>query len=120
MHTYLGGVLKNHDSPPLLVGGTEDHIHALCQLGRSIAAADLIKELKRSSSLWIKKREPGLSEFGWQTGYGIFSVSSSKLDAVREYIANQETHHKKHTFQEELRLLLKKHGLEWDERYIWD
>ena len=120
MHSYLGGVSKNQDTPPLLIGGTEDHIHALCQLGRSMTAAGLIKEMKRSSSLWIKEREPALSDFAWQTGYGIFSVSSSKLDAVRAYINDQEEHHKKQTFQDELRLLLRKHGLEWDERYIWE
>ena len=120
MHAYLGEVSNQIGAPSLLVGGTEDHIHALCRLGRSLPFAELVKELKRVSSLWVKKSAPDLSDFSWQSGYGIFSVSPSNIDAVRAYIAAQEEHHRSLTFQEEFRLILKKHGIEWDERYVWD
>ncbi len=79
-----------------------------------------MKEIKRVSSIWIKDREPTLSDFGWQAGYGAFSVSVSNLEAVRSYIEKQEEHHRRMTFQEEYRALLRKHGAEWDERYVWD
>ena len=120
MHAYLGGVSAKLDSPPLLIGGTEDHIHALCRLGRTVSQADWVKELKRTSSAWIKERDASLSDFGWQSGYGVFSVSSSNLEAVRAYIATQEEHHQNRGFQEEYRAFLRKHKLEWDERYVWD
>jgi putative transposase len=120
MHTYLGGISNQIGAPSLLVGGTEDHIHALCRLGRSLPFSELVKELKRVSSIWIKKKAPDLSEFSWQSGYGMFSVSPSNIDAVRAYIGAQEAHHRSLTFQEEFRLILKKHGIEWDERYVWD
>lgn len=120
MHAYLGGVSAKLDCPPLLVGGTEDHVHALCRLGRTITQADYVKELKRVSSVWVKEREGTSSGFAWQAGYGVFSVSASNVEAVRTYIAGQEEHHRKRSFQEEFRVFLQKHGLEWDERYVWD
>ena len=120
MHQYLGGVSKRLDCPPLVVGGTDDHIHALCQLGRSVSQADWIKELRRASSLWAKEHEPTLTEFSWQSGYGAFSVSMSNIDSVKQYIAEQEHHHRKTSFQDEFRALLRKHGIEWDERYLWE
>ena len=119
MHAYLGGVSNKLGVPALLVGGAEDHVHGLFRLGRSIPLSDWIKELKRVSSLWIKTRAPNQSDFSWQSGYGVFSVSPSNITAVKTYIASQLEHHRKHTFQEEYRLLLKKHGIEWDERYVW-
>ena len=120
IHAYLGGILAKLDSPPLLVGGTEDHVHALCRLGRTISQADLVKELKRVSSAWAKERDASMREFAWQAGYGVFSVSASNVEVVRAYIARQEEHHKIHSFQEEYREFLRKHGMEWDERYVWD
>jgi putative transposase len=82
--------------------------------------ADWVKELKRTSSLWIKQRDPKLSEFAWQAGYVVFSVSASNWEAVRDYIARQEEHHAKRSYQDEFRVLLEKHGETWDERYVWD
>ena len=120
VHAYLGGVSAKLDCPPLLVGGTEDHIHALCRFGRTISQADWVKELKRVSSVWGNEREGALSGFPWQAGCGAFSVSASNVEAVRTYIAGQEEHHRKRSFQEEFRVFLRKHGLEWDERYVWD
>ena len=120
MHAYLGGISAKLESPSLLVGGTEDHVHALCRLGRTISQADLVKELKRVSSTWAKDHDASLRDFAWQAGYGVFSVSASNVEAVRAYIARQGEHHRRCSFQEEYREFLRKHGMEWDERYVWD
>src|SRR6185369_11061894 len=120
LHKLLGGTCNERDCSVLRVGGVADHVHILCRLGRTATAADLVKELKRESSQWIKTKDPRLAEFYWQNGYGAFSVSPSHVELVREYIANQEDHHRTVTFQDEFRRLLKKYGLEWDEGYVWD
>ena len=120
MHAYLGGVSKKLDCPPVIVGGTEDHVHILCRLARTISQADWVKEIKRVSSIWIKQREPALVAFTWQGGYGAFSVSASAIDKTCEYITGQQEHHKKQTFQDEYRAFLRKHGMEWDERFVWE
>ena len=120
MHSILGGISKRLDCPPILVGGVEDHVHLLARHGRTITQADWVKELKRGSSIWIKERDPKRSDFAWQAGYGVFSVSTSNVDAVTDYIARQEEHHRKSTFQDEFRAMLQKHRIEWDERYVWD
>ena len=120
MHAYLAGASKQLDCPPVLAGGVSDHVHLLARHGRSITQADWVKELKRVSTIWIKGRDATMHDFGWQSGYGVFSVSPSNLDAVREYIAGQEEHHRKSSFQDEFRTLLRKHGMEWNERYVWD
>ncbi len=104
----------------MLVGGVEDHVHILARLNRTIAQADWVKELKRVSSRWLKERGREYADFQWQGGYAIFSVSASNLEKVRDYIARQEEHHRKVGFQEELRALLRKHEMEFDERYLWD
>jgi putative transposase len=120
LHSYLGGILASLDCQPLIVGGTEDHVHLLCSLSRTCAIAEMIKEAKRSSSLWIKTKDPNLCDFAWQNGYGIFSIGFSQIESARWYIAGQEEHHRKITFQDEFRELLKRHEIEFDERYIWD
>jgi REP element-mobilizing transposase RayT len=120
MHCYLGGACNNLDCPVLCVGGVADHIHLLCRLGRTISVADLVKGLKRESSQWAKTKSADLTEFYWQNGYGAFSLSPAHVDQVREYIANQQEHHREVTFQDEFRQLLTKYGLDWDERYVWD
>ncbi|MGB6222090.1 IS200/IS605 family transposase [Haloferula sp.] len=120
MHAYLGGISRELHCPPLVAGGVEDHVHLLARHARTITQADWVKELKRSSSLWIKQREPTLGDFAWQTGYGLFSVSPSMLETVEHYIANQEEHHRKLSFQDEFRMMLRKHRIDWDERYVWD
>ena len=97
-----------------------DHGHILARQSRTISLADWVKELKRASSLWIKDRTPALEMFHWQAGYGAFSVSQSQSPVVEGYIRRQEEHHRTMTFQEELRGLLTKHGIEYDERYVWD
>jgi putative transposase len=120
VHAFLGGVSKRLGCPSIIVGGTDDHIHQLIRLSRTVTQADWIKEVKRASSLWIKQNDQRLVNFAWQAGYGFLSVSPMELDKVRQYIATQEEHHRKSSFQDEFRVMLKEHGLEWDERYVWD
>jgi putative transposase len=120
LHRYLGGVSKELECPPLRVGGVEDHVHLVSRFGRTITQGEWVKELKRVSNLWLKSRNDDYDTFEWQRGYGAFSVSKSDLDRVIAYIANQEEHHRHVTFQDEFRALLREHGVEWDERYVWD
>lgn len=120
MHAYLGGISKKLDCPPVIVGGTEDHVHLLCRLTRTMSQADWVKEIKRVSSVWIKHRNSSLASFAWQGGYGAFSVSASAIDKTCRYIADQPEHHKKQTFQDEYRAFLRKHNMAWDERYVWE
>ena len=117
---YLSGTSAHMGCPAILTGGMADHVHVLFRMGRDITQSDWVRDIKRSSSIWVKETYPHLSDFHWQGGYGIFSVSPSNLDSVREYIRTQEAHHRTMDFKEELRALLRKHGLEWDERYIWE
>lgn len=120
VHAYLAGICKNLGCPSLQTGGVEDHVHILCRFGKGIELQDLLRDLKRDSSKWVKAEEPRLGEFHWQLGYGAFSVSPSHVDAIVRYIASQEEHHRQETFQDEFRRLCKKYGLEIDERYVWD
>jgi putative transposase len=120
MHHYLGGIVNQLGCQSIIVGGVEDHIHLLCTLSRTSTPADLVKEVKRGSSLWAKTRDQGLRDFSWQNGYGIFSIGFSQMEAVRSYIARQEEHHRKLTFQDEFRLLLKRYAIEYDEKYVWE
>ena len=120
LHAYMGGVSKTLDCPPLIVGGVEDHVHLLCRFGRTITQAEWVKELKRVSNGWLKEHGRAYADFEWQGGYADFSVSQSNLEQVKQYIASQEEHHRKTTFQDELRTLLRKHEIEFDERYVWD
>jgi REP element-mobilizing transposase RayT len=119
-HAYMLGICKNQDSPSLRIGGTEDHIHFLLRLSKTLDIASLIRELKRDSSKWVKENNPQLADFHWQQGYGAFTVSPSHVPALIEYITNQEEHHRRESFQDEFRRLCKKYGVDIDERYIWD
>jgi putative transposase len=120
LHAYIGRISKEMDCPPILVGGVEDHVHILARFGRTLSQADWVKELKRVSNHWLKERGTDFADFEWQGGYAIFSVSPSNLDAVKDYIARQDDHHRKVAFQDELRTFLQKHNVDWDERYLWD
>jgi len=120
MHAYLATVLNNSGSPAIRVGGTSDHIHALFRLSKNHSLADTVEEIKTSSSKWIKTQARALANFHWQSGYAGFSVSPAEVQKVAEYIINQETHHRVVSFQEEFRKLLESHGIEYDERYVWD
>ena len=120
LHAYMGGISKTLECPPLIVGGVDDHVHLLCRFGRTITQAEWVKEVKRISNGWLKDQGSDYSDFEWQGGYADFSVSQSNLEQVKQYIANQEEHHRKMNFQDELRELLRRHQQEWDERYVWD
>jgi len=120
MHAYLATVLRNHDCETLIVGGVSDHIHALFSLSRNYSIATIVKEIKRTSSAWIKDESPQLRKFHWQNGYGAFSVSQSDLCRVIKYIERQEEHHRRITFQNEFRAFLKRYEIKYDERYVWD
>jgi REP element-mobilizing transposase RayT len=117
VHAYLGGITKKLECPVLAVGGVEDHVHMLVRMSRTLSIANWIKEVKRVSSIFAKERVNG---FAWQAGYGAFSVDPTSLERVRMYIAGQEEHHGRVSFQDEFRRLLAGHGMEWDERYVWD
>lgn len=121
LHTQLAAISKTLDCPPVLINGVEDHVHILARFGRTISQADWVKELKRVSNLWLHQQDPAaFHDFRWQAGYGVFSVDRANLEGVRQYIASQEEHHRKVGFQDELREHLTRHGMEWDERYVWD
>ena len=120
LHRYLGGILALLDCQPIIVGGVEDHVHLLGALSRTCHAASMVKEVKRGSSLWLKTKGPNLQDFAWQNGYGIFSIGFSQIGTVRNYIAGQEEHHRKVSFQDEFRQLLQRYEVAFDERYVWD
>ena len=119
-HCYLGGILKEIGCQPIIVGGAEDHVHLLCALSRTRCAAEAVKEIKRGSSLWIKSKSDAIRDFGWQNGYGIFSIGYSQMPEVKSYIANEDDHHRRMTFQNEFRALLQRYEIEYDEQYLWD
>lgn len=120
VHAYLGGCAKTLDCLPLQIGGVADHVHLLTTLSRTLSIAEFVKEVKRVSTKWIQERGGPFAKFHWQAGYGCFSVSESNVEAVRRYIANQEAHHQKRSFQDEFRELLRRHAQTWDEQYVWD
>ncbi len=120
LFAYQSGIFEAWDSPALLIGGVEDHVHALFSLSKNHTLKKVVEEVKKGSSKWIKKQDPRLKDFYWQSGYAAFSVSQSNVEEVKRYIANQEEHHRKMTFQEELRALFQRHEIAFDERYVWD
>jgi REP element-mobilizing transposase RayT len=120
MHAYLANMLREQDCETLIVNGVEDHVHGLFALSRTHSIASVVKEIKRTSSGWVKELSPTLAKFHWHGGYGAFSVSQSNLKDVIRYIENQEEHHKHITFQDEYRAFLKAYGVAYDERYVWD
>ena len=120
LHGYLATVLGNLGCHANLINSVEDHAHILFELARTVPVSQVVEDVKKSSSKWLKS-QPGVGAgFAWQNGYGVFSVSVSNVAAVRDYVANQREHHRTRSFQEELRALLDKHGIQYDERYVWD
>jgi len=119
LYSYIGSIIKDNDSIPILINGTNDHIHILCVMSKNIALAKLTEEIKRHSSRWIKTTDAYYESFAWQGGYSGFSVSQSLYDKTKQYIQNQEEHHKRMTFKEELILFLKEYGIEYNEDYLW-
>jgi putative transposase len=120
LHCYLGGILAQLDCQPIIVGGIEDHVHFLCALARTCSIAEMVKEVKRGSSLWIKTKSASLADFSWQNGYGAFSIGFSQIPVVRDYIATQNEHHRAISYQDEFRALLRRYEIDFEERYVWD
>ncbi|MGZ5438052.1 MAG: IS200/IS605 family transposase [Pyrinomonadaceae bacterium] len=120
MQAYLLPVLCSYDCETLIVNGTADHVHAFFALSRKYSISTVVKEIKRTSSRWVKEVSPALRKFHWQNGYGAFSVSQSHVRRVCQYIENQESHHRRRGFKDEYRAFLKKYEIKYDERYVWD
>jgi putative transposase len=120
LHKYLATVARNAGCECYRAGGVADHVHLAIRMSRPIAIADLLEELKTSSSKSLKTDLAQLSDFAWQRGYGAFSVAPGDLQALIAYIDKQEEHHRTRTFQDEYRAFLNKYGIEFDERYLWD
>jgi REP element-mobilizing transposase RayT len=117
---YIAGALKNLGCVPIIVGGTEDHVHVLCLLSKNVAACKVVEQIKTGSSKWMKTQSEKFAGFQWQNGYGVFSVSQSAVETVTAYIASQREHHRKVSFQEEFRRFLERYEIEYDERFVWD
>lgn len=118
LHAYIGGIIRDMNGIPESVGGTSDHVHLLIGLKATHRLCDVMSDIKHSSSRWMHE-SIGMPEFGWQDGYGAFTVSENRRDAVSHYVMNQETHHGTRTFQEEYLEFLRQAGVEYDERYLW-
>jgi putative transposase len=117
--SYIGGVARAHKMTALQVGGCDDHIHALANAPPTLAPSQIAQHLKGDSSKWIHEEFPKMRNFGWQDGYGAFTVSKSNIPEVIQYIQGQREHHRRKTFQEEYREFLEAHGIDYDERYLW-
>jgi putative transposase len=120
LFAYQAGIFMEWDSPAVVIGGSDDHAHALVALSKNQPLKKIVEEVKKGSSKWMKIDGPENPEFHWQAGYAAFSVSQSNIDEVKRYIENQEEHHRKMTFQDELRAFLRRHQIEFDERYVWN
>lgn len=120
LFNYLGGICKDLECHPIQIGGHKNHVHILCILSRKVAQMNLVQEIKQGSSKWIKTMESKYTDFYWQDGYSIFSVSPTHIDNLIDYIQNQEIHHRQRSFKEELILFLEKYGVDYDERYLWE
>ncbi len=120
LHRYQATVLQNLDCPPVLINSVADHVHILFELARTVAVANAVEQVKKTSSKWIKTQGAEFARFAWQAGYGAFAVSQSNVTAVRQYIANQQRHHRKKSFEDEYRAFLQRHNVPFDENYVWD
>ncbi len=120
INAYLASLIRDYDSPFVVVGGMSDHVHLLFDMGKMRAPVDFVEHVKKESSKFAKTLGDGLKNFYWQRGYGMFSVSPTHRDEVEKYVRNQEEHHRTATFQEEYRGFLTRYGIEFDEQYVWD
>ena len=120
LHSYIAGICRNNNSEAFRVGGTENHIHISCSLPRTMTVSELLEEIKKTSSKWMKSQENVSNNFSWQSGYGVFSLRQSNLDVLIKYIDNQKEHHKKKSYKEEFIDFLEKYKIEYNEKYLWD
>ena len=119
LHAYIAGAMNSEGCPTLIVGGMADHVHILFHLGRTTSVSDAVKIAKVESSKWMKSTH-GVTDFAWQGGYGAFSVSASGVEEVTDYVRNQERHHRAFTFQDEMRKILARYQVNYDEAHVWD
>ena len=117
---YMHGIVENNNSKLLSANGTTNHVHLLISLGRVVPISELIGDIKRDSSVWIKQQNSKYEDFYWQQGYGAFSVGQTEDEMVMKYIANQKEHHKTKDYKTEFRGFLKKYAVQFDEQYVWD
>jgi putative transposase len=117
LHEYLGGVVRGLDGIALEINGTEDHVHVLAKLRPTISVSDFLSKMKSNSSGWAKRQTQG--RFGWQARFAAFTVSESQVERVRSYIRNQEKHHRKQSFEEEFKALLRAHRIDFDKEHLW-
>ncbi len=120
LYGYMGGIIREEKGVLLKIGGVEDHIHLLTKFRPMIAVSDMLRLIKTNSSKWVNDHQKVRGGFSWQSGYAAFSVSESQAPSVIEYIASQREHHRKRTFEEELRGMLEKHGMEYDIQYLFE
>lgn len=120
LHAYMGGVIRQLDCVPHTINGMDDHVHLLISVAPKISVSDLIGRTKSNSSRWVHDLDPKHSDFGWQRGYGAFSVSESSMNEVGRYVSEQPLHHARMTFQEEFVAFLSRHQLKYDPQYVWD
>jgi putative transposase len=120
LFSYIAAIAKNESAIVYEIGGVDDHVHVMLSLPRTMPLARLVELIKKESSKWLKRRHTSLQLFSWQNGYGAFSVSASKIPVVRKYIREQEQHHRRQNFQDELLAFLNTAGLLFDEKYLWD
>ncbi|HWN93389.1 MAG TPA: IS200/IS605 family transposase [Methylomirabilota bacterium] len=118
--SYLGGIARENDMKPLMIGGVENHIHLLLGMPPTVTVSKAVQLIKGGSSIWMKETLPGLERFGWQDGYAAFTVSKSLVPDVDAYIRSQREHHRIKTFEEEYRAFLVKHEIPFEERYLFD
>ena len=119
LYQYIIGLINNRGHKVYAIGGMSDHIHILVSLSQKQSISELVQEVKRASTLWIKEKKYVRCQFAWQEGFGAFSYGKSQIESVASYIQNQEVHHAKHTFREEYISFLQLFGIEYDEKYIF-
>ncbi len=120
LYAYIGGIIRAEGAVLLEIGGIADHVHLVARLRPEPSVATMVRIIKSKSSKWLNEQPKRPGRFEWQRGYAAFSTSVSQLPNVRMYVRNQEEHHRRRAYQDELRALLDKHGVEYDERYLWD
>ena len=119
MFAYMDGIIVNKGSSVIQIGGRPDHIHILCTLPRTISVADLVEDIKKCSTKWVKTVDERYAKFAWQGGYGVFSICASQLEKAKNYVLNQKEHHKKKTFREEYEELLRHYNVEYNPEYVF-
>lgn len=119
LYAYMGGIIKDNSSDPIIINGMSDHVHILCNMSKNIAFAKLVESVKTASSKWLKTQGKKYSTFQWQEGYAGFSVSPSVFEKTKQYIANQEKSHLLMSFKKEYRFFLNKYGVDYNEKYVW-